>query len=59
MLGVIEPVYSKVGTCRRRPYPLGTMLCIHYMQQWYNLCDSAMEDPLYEIASMCGRRVYK
>ncbi|STT03111.1 IS5 transposase [Klebsiella pneumoniae] len=34
------------------PYPLETMLRIHCMQHWYNLSDGAMEDALYEIASM-------
>ena len=29
-----------------------TMLRIHCMQHWYNLSDGAMEDALYEIASM-------
>lgn len=33
-------------------YPLETMLRIHCMQHWYNLSDGAMEDALYEIASM-------
>lgn len=28
------------------------MLRIHCMQQWFNLGDEAMEDALYEIASM-------
>lgn len=28
------------------------MLRIHCMQQWYNLSDGAMEDALYEIASV-------
>lgn len=36
----------------KRPYPLETMLRIHCMQHWYNLSDGAMEDALYEIASM-------
>ncbi|MGS0353088.1 transposase, partial [Escherichia coli] len=36
----------------RRPYPLETMLRIHCMQHWYNLSDGAMEDAVYEIASM-------
>ncbi|WP_026960286.1 IS5/IS1182 family transposase, partial [Aliagarivorans taiwanensis] len=48
---VIEPVYPKAGN-GRRPYPLETMLRIHCMQQWYTLSDGAMEDALYEIASM-------
>lgn len=51
MLEVIEPVYPKAGN-GRRPYPLDTMLRIHCMQQWYSLSDGAMEDALYEIASM-------
>ncbi|HDY7992682.1 TPA: IS5 family transposase [Vibrio vulnificus] len=48
---VIEPYYPKAGN-GRRPYPLPTMLRIHCMQNWYNLSDPAMEDALYEIASM-------
>ncbi len=51
MLAVIEPIYPKVGN-GRRPYPLETMLRIHCLQQWYTLSDGAMEDALYEIASM-------
>ncbi|MEH6822674.1 MAG: IS5 family transposase [Motiliproteus sp.] len=48
---VIEPHYPKPGN-GRRPYPLITMLRIHCLQQWYSLSDPAMEDALYEIASM-------
>ncbi|SEG88930.1 IS5 family transposase [Marinobacterium lutimaris] len=48
---VIEPHYPKAGN-GRRPYPLSTMLRIHCMQQWYSMSDPAMEDALYEIASM-------
>ena len=48
---VIEPHYPKAGN-GRRPYPLTIMLRIHCMQQWYSLSDPAMEDTLYEIASM-------
>ncbi len=51
MTAVIEPFYPKAGNSRR-PYPLETMLRIHCMQHWYNLSDGAMEDALYEIASM-------
>ena len=51
MSAVIEPFYPKAGN-GRRPYPLETMLRIHCMQHWYNLSDGAMEDALYEIASM-------
>lgn len=48
---VIEPHYPKAGK-GRKPYPLPTMLRIHCMQQWYSMSDPAMEDALYEIASM-------
>lgn len=51
LLAVIEPFYPKAGN-GRRPYPLETMFRIHCMQQWYSLSDEAMEDALYEIASM-------
>src|SRR6187397_1072792 len=49
--GLIEPHYPKAGG-GRRPYPLSTMLRIHCLQQWYGLSDPAMEEELYEIASM-------
>ena len=48
---IIKPHYPKAGN-GRRPYPLSTMLRIHCMQNWYSLSDPAMEDALYEIASM-------
>ncbi len=48
---LIEPFYPKAGH-GRRPYPLATMLRIHFMQNWYNMSDPAMEDALYEITSM-------
>src|SRR5512142_2214659 len=48
---LIAPHYPKAGG-GRRPYPLSTMLRIHCLQQWYGLSDPAMEEELYEIASM-------
>jgi hypothetical protein len=48
---LIEPHYPKSGSVRP-PYALSTMLRIHCLQQWYGLSDSAMEETLYEIASM-------
>jgi IS5 family transposase len=49
---IIEPHYPKFGRRGRPPMPLGTMLRIHFMQQWYTLSDPGMEDALYEIESM-------
>ena len=51
LLVLIEPHYPKAGR-GRRPYPLATMLRIHFLQQWYALSDPAMEEALYEIAPL-------
>ena len=51
LLVQIEPHYPKAGR-GRHPYALETMLRIHLLQQWYALSDPAMEEALYEIASM-------
>jgi IS5 family transposase len=48
---LIEPHYPKIGN-GRPPYALSAMLRIHCLQQWYGLSDPAMEEALYEIASM-------
>jgi len=47
----IDSFYPKAGN-GRRPYPLSSMLRIYCLQQWYALSDPAMEESLYEIASM-------
>jgi IS5 family transposase len=44
------PKGSKKGG--RPPYPLGTMLRIHLLQQWYSLSDPAMEETLIEVPTM-------
>lgn len=42
----ISPYYkSDVG---RKPHDLELMLRIHFLQQWYNLSDPAMEEALYD-----------
>ncbi|HSV14901.1 MAG TPA: IS5 family transposase [Tepidisphaeraceae bacterium] len=51
LLQVIEPFYPMAGN-GRRPYPLATMLRVHLMQNWFALSDPAMEEALYEIASL-------
>ena len=51
LLGLIEPHYPVAGR-GRRPYPLESMLRVHLMQNWFALSDPAMEDALYEIASL-------
>src|SRR6186713_3362761 len=51
LLGLIEPHYPDAGR-GRRPYPLESMLRVHLMQNWFALSDPAMEEALYEIASL-------
>ena len=45
------PHYPKAGN-GTQPMPMGTMLRIYFMQQWFNLSDPAMEDALYDSESM-------
>jgi IS5 family transposase len=51
LLKVIEPFYPVAGR-GRRPYSLESMLRVHLMQNWFALSDPAMEEALYEIASL-------
>jgi IS5 family transposase len=51
LLQIIEPHYPKAGR-GRRPYALESMLRVHLMQNWFALSDPAMEEALYEIASL-------
>src|SRR5271155_5098578 len=48
---LIEPHYPKAGN-GTQPMPMERMLRIHFMQQWFNLSDPAMEDALYDSESM-------
>ena len=49
LLMLIEPHYPKAGK-GRHPYPVKTMLRIHFMQQWFGYSDPAMEEALYDVA---------
>jgi IS5 family transposase len=50
---IIEPHYPKVGPQGgRRPFPIGVMLRIYCLQQWYALSDPGAEEALYDIQSM-------
>lgn len=46
--GLIEPCFPKKGN-GRPPMPLGTMLRIHFMQQWFGYSDPAMEETLHDV----------
>ena len=44
---MIEPHYPKIGPQGgRRPFPLGVMLRIYCLQQWYALSDPGAEEAL-------------
>ena len=45
---LIVPLYPKKGN-GRPPIPLGTMLRIHFMQQWFGYSDPAMEEALHDV----------
>ena len=48
---LLQPFYGKQDrTVGRRPYPLGMMLRIHFLQQWYSLSDERMEEELIDVA---------
>src|SRR6202453_261498 len=51
LIGLIEAHYPTAGN-GTQPMPLERMLRIHFMQQWFNLSDPAMEDSLYDSESM-------
>jgi IS5 family transposase len=53
LLELIEPHYPAAGR-GRRPYPLESILRVHLMQNWFTYSDPAMEEALYEIASLRG-----
>ena len=47
IIALIEPHYPKAGN-GRPPYPIASMLRIHFMQQWFGLSDPAMEEALHD-----------
>jgi len=52
-LTAVEPFYPKVGEAGGRPpLPLERILRVYFLQLWFNLSDPAVEEALYESASM-------
>lgn len=51
LCALIEPHYPKPGN-GRRPKELGQMLRIYFLQQWFNLADPAVEEALYDSATL-------
>ncbi|MBW7862773.1 MAG: IS5 family transposase [Rhodocyclaceae bacterium] len=54
LTAAIEPVYPQGGGTAggRPPMPLERMLRIYFLQLWFNLSDPAVEEALYDSASM-------
>lgn len=52
LCAVIEPHYPKVEGAGRPPVGVERMLRIYFLQQWFNLSDPAVEEALYDSASM-------
>ena len=53
LCAVVEPVYPKASPAGGRPpLPLERMLRIYFLQQWFNLSDPAVEEALYDSATM-------
>ncbi|SEL35337.1 Transposase domain, partial [Roseateles sp. YR242] len=48
LVQIVAPHYPK-GKTGRPPFPIETMLRIHYLQQWFGLSDPAMEEALHDI----------
>jgi IS5 family transposase len=48
LIALIEPHYPR-GKTGRPPFPVATMLQIHFIQQWLGLSDPAMEEALYDV----------
>ncbi|WP_431261527.1 IS5 family transposase [Roseateles chitinivorans] len=48
LVQVVDPYYPKAKT-GRPPFPVETMLRIHYLQQWFGLSDPAMEEALHDV----------
>ena len=48
LVALVSP-YMPEGRRGRPPFPVEVMLRIHFMQQWFNLSDPAMEDALHDV----------
>ena len=48
LVDLIAP-YAPEGRKGRPPFPVEMLLRIHFMQQWFNLSDPAMEEALHDM----------
>ena len=48
LVALVTP-HAPAGRRGRPPFPVETMLRIHFMQQWFGLSDPAMEEALFDV----------
>ena len=48
LVTLIAPYYPE-GRTGRPPFALDTMLCTHFLQQWFSLSDPAMEEAFFDV----------
>jgi transposase, IS5 family len=48
LVALVSP-HAPEGKRGRPPFPVETMLRIHFMQQWFTLSDPAMEEALHDV----------
>lgn len=49
LVALIEPFAPESGRRGQRPFDVEVMLRIHFLQQWFNLSDPAMEEALHDV----------
>jgi len=49
LISLIEPYAPEAGRRGQQPFAVEAMLRIHFMQQWFNLSDPAMEEALHDV----------
>jgi IS5 family transposase len=52
LTGLIQP-FAPASKTGRPPFPIPTMLRIHFMQQWFGLSEPAMEEAFHDMALFC------
>lgn len=52
LCAVIEPMDPKPAGVGRHPVGIEIMLCLYFLQQWFNLSDPAVEEALYDSPAM-------
>lgn len=49
LVALIEPFAPEAGRRGQQPFAVEALLRIHFMQQWFNLSDPAMEEALHDV----------